>query len=169
MGRACSTFGERRGVGRVFMRKLEGKRPLGRPMRRCKDNMKIDFQEVGWGPWTGLMRLRMWTGDGLLSTSHTFTFHSYPTPSHFIPISHLHISFLSHTFTFHSYLTPSHFIPISHLHISFLSLTCYTFVHDGKFKTLLRSTSVHNCSSMISTCTVILKNACFAPCKSSNM
>ena len=143
MGRACSTFGERRGVGRVFMRKLEGKRPLGRPMRRCKDNMKIDFQEVGWGPWTGLMRLRMWTGDGLLSTSHTFTFHSYPTPSHFIPISHLHISFLS--------------------------LTCYTFVHDGKFKTLLRSTSVHNCSSMISTCTVILKNACFAPCKSSNM
>jgi hypothetical protein len=29
--------------------KAEDKRPLGRPMRRWKDNMKIDIQEVGSG------------------------------------------------------------------------------------------------------------------------
>jgi len=28
---------------------LEGKRPLGRPMRRWEDNVKIDLQEVGYG------------------------------------------------------------------------------------------------------------------------
>jgi len=27
----------------------EGKRPLGRPKRRCEDNIKIDLQEVGCG------------------------------------------------------------------------------------------------------------------------
>ena len=27
----------------------EGKRPLGRRRRRCEDNIKIGFQEVGWG------------------------------------------------------------------------------------------------------------------------
>ena len=29
------------------MGKPEGKRPLGRPMRRWEDNIKIDLQEVG--------------------------------------------------------------------------------------------------------------------------
>ena len=29
--------------------KPEGKRPLGRPRRRCKDNVKMDLQEVGCG------------------------------------------------------------------------------------------------------------------------
>jgi hypothetical protein len=28
--------------------KPEGKRPLGRSRRRWDDNIKIDFQEVGW-------------------------------------------------------------------------------------------------------------------------
>ena len=28
--------------------KLEGKRPLGRPRYRWKDNMKMDLQEGGW-------------------------------------------------------------------------------------------------------------------------
>jgi len=27
----------------------EGKRPLGRPRRRWKDNIKIDLQELGFG------------------------------------------------------------------------------------------------------------------------
>ena len=27
----------------------EGKRPLGRPMRRWVDNINIELQEVGWG------------------------------------------------------------------------------------------------------------------------
>ena len=31
------------------MGKPEGKRPLGRPRRRCEDNIKMDFQEVGCG------------------------------------------------------------------------------------------------------------------------
>jgi hypothetical protein len=27
----------------------EGKRPLGRPICRLEDNIKMDLQEVGWG------------------------------------------------------------------------------------------------------------------------
>jgi hypothetical protein len=34
-------------VHRVLVGKPEGKRPLGRPRRRCEDNIKKDFQEVG--------------------------------------------------------------------------------------------------------------------------
>ena len=41
--------GERRGTYRVSVRKHEGKRPLGRPSRIREDNIKLDFQEVGWG------------------------------------------------------------------------------------------------------------------------
>jgi hypothetical protein len=26
----------------------EGKRPLGRPRRRCVDNIKMDLREIGW-------------------------------------------------------------------------------------------------------------------------
>jgi hypothetical protein len=32
-----------------LVRKPEGKRPLGRPRRRWKDNIKMDVQEVGGG------------------------------------------------------------------------------------------------------------------------
>ena len=42
-------MGERRGVYRVLVRTLDGKRPLGRPRRRCEDNIKIDLQEMGCG------------------------------------------------------------------------------------------------------------------------
>jgi len=42
-------MGERRGVYRVLVEKPEGKRPLGRPRRRRKDNIKMDLQEVGCG------------------------------------------------------------------------------------------------------------------------
>jgi hypothetical protein len=35
-------------VEEVLMGKPEGKRPLGRRMRRLEDNIKMDFQEVGW-------------------------------------------------------------------------------------------------------------------------
>jgi len=38
--------GERRDVCRVFLRKPEGKRPLGRPRRRREDNIKTDLKEV---------------------------------------------------------------------------------------------------------------------------
>jgi hypothetical protein len=42
-------MGERRGVYRALVEKIEGKRPLGRPRRRWEDNIKRDLQEVGWG------------------------------------------------------------------------------------------------------------------------
>jgi hypothetical protein len=31
------------------MGKPEGKKPLGRPLRRWEDNIEMDLQEVGWG------------------------------------------------------------------------------------------------------------------------
>jgi hypothetical protein len=40
-------MGERRGVYRDLVGKPEGKRPLGRPTRRWKDNIKMNLQDVG--------------------------------------------------------------------------------------------------------------------------
>ena len=40
-------MGEGRGVYRVLVGKPEGRRPVGRPMRRWKDNIKMDLHEVG--------------------------------------------------------------------------------------------------------------------------
>ena len=49
-------MGEGRGVHRVLMGKLEGKRPLGGPRRRWEDNIKMDLHEVigGCGDWMEL-------------------------------------------------------------------------------------------------------------------
>jgi hypothetical protein len=49
---AC--MGERRGVYRVSVGRPEGKRPLGRPRRRCEDNIEMDLQEVGCGAMDGI-------------------------------------------------------------------------------------------------------------------
>jgi hypothetical protein len=40
-------MGKRRGAYRVLVGKPEGKRPLGRPMRRCEEenNIKMDRQD----------------------------------------------------------------------------------------------------------------------------
>jgi hypothetical protein len=51
---------------RVLVGKPEGRRPLGRPRRRCENNVKMEFREMGRGTWTGLIWLRIWTGGGLL-------------------------------------------------------------------------------------------------------
>jgi hypothetical protein len=60
-------MGEGRGVYRILVGRPEGRRPLGRSMRRGEDNIKMDLQEVGWGgAWTGLIWLRIGTGGGLL-------------------------------------------------------------------------------------------------------
>ena len=40
---------EGRGVHKVLVGKVEGKRPLGRPRRRWEDNIKMYFQKVGRG------------------------------------------------------------------------------------------------------------------------
>jgi hypothetical protein len=42
-------MGEGRGVDRVLVGEPEGKRPLWRPRRRWEDNIKMEFQEVGYG------------------------------------------------------------------------------------------------------------------------
>ena len=49
MGWECGTYWERRSLYTVLMGKPEGKKPLGRSRRRCKDNIKMDLQEVGCG------------------------------------------------------------------------------------------------------------------------
>jgi hypothetical protein len=57
---------ENRDLYRILMRKPEGQRPLGRPRHRWEDNIKIDFQELEWTTWTGLIWLRIGTGGGRL-------------------------------------------------------------------------------------------------------
>jgi len=37
-------MGEERGLYRVLVGKQEGKRPMGRPRRRCVDNIRTDLQ-----------------------------------------------------------------------------------------------------------------------------
>jgi hypothetical protein len=59
-------MGKERGVDGVMVGKPEGKRPLGRPRRTRKDNIKMDLQEGGCGGWTGLSWLRIGTDCGLL-------------------------------------------------------------------------------------------------------
>jgi hypothetical protein len=44
----AARMGKRRGVYRDLVEKPEGKRSLGRPRLRWQDNIKVDFQEVGW-------------------------------------------------------------------------------------------------------------------------
>jgi len=44
---AC--MGESRGVYRVLVGKLGGKRSFGRPWRRWEGNIKMEIQEVGYG------------------------------------------------------------------------------------------------------------------------
>jgi hypothetical protein len=66
MGGTCSTYGERRGIYRAVLGKIEGKRPLGRPGLRWEDNSKIYLLEVVWCTWTGLIWLGIGTGAGLL-------------------------------------------------------------------------------------------------------
>jgi hypothetical protein len=60
MGGHVARIGEERGVYRVFVGKPEGKRSLGRPRRRCEDNIMVDLQEVGGGgmDWIGLAQDR---------------------------------------------------------------------------------------------------------------
>jgi hypothetical protein len=34
-----------------FVRETKGKRPIGRPRRREKDNIKMCLKEIGWKAW----------------------------------------------------------------------------------------------------------------------
>ena len=53
-------MGEERVVYRVLVGKPEARRPLGRPRRRCVDNIWMDLQAVGCGfmDWIGLTQDR---------------------------------------------------------------------------------------------------------------
>jgi len=53
-------MGEDTGAYRVLVGKPEGKRPQGRPRRRCVDNIRMGLQEVGCGymVWIGLAQDR---------------------------------------------------------------------------------------------------------------
>jgi hypothetical protein len=53
-------MGEKRTVYRLLVRKLEGKRPLGRPRQMLVDNVKMDLVEIGLVGWTRLV----WLGIG---------------------------------------------------------------------------------------------------------
>jgi hypothetical protein len=37
-----------RNAYKILVGKSEGKRPLGRPRRRWKDNIRMDIKEIGW-------------------------------------------------------------------------------------------------------------------------
>jgi hypothetical protein len=56
VGGHVARMGEKRNVYRLLVGKLEGKRRLGRPRRRCTDNIKMDLLEIGVSvvDWTGL-------------------------------------------------------------------------------------------------------------------
>ena len=64
LGGVCGVNGEGRGVHRVLVGKPERKRPLGRPRRRWKDNIKMYLQEVGWDASSVLIWLRIGKDDG---------------------------------------------------------------------------------------------------------
>jgi hypothetical protein len=51
---------EKRNAYRLLVGKSEGKRPLGRPRRRCVDNIRMELGEVGWDyvDWIGLAKDR---------------------------------------------------------------------------------------------------------------
>jgi hypothetical protein len=49
-------MGDNRNANKLLVGKPEGRRPLGRPIRRWLDNIRMDLVEVGWGDvdWIGL-------------------------------------------------------------------------------------------------------------------
>jgi hypothetical protein len=53
-------IGEGRDLNWVLVGKPEGKRPLRSPRRRWEDNIKMDFQEMGYGrmDWIELAQIR---------------------------------------------------------------------------------------------------------------
>jgi hypothetical protein len=59
-------MGEKRSAYRLLVGKPEGRRPLGRPIRRWLDNIRTHLVEWDGVMWTGLVWLRIRTGGELL-------------------------------------------------------------------------------------------------------
>jgi hypothetical protein len=59
-------MGKRRGVNRVLVRKLESKRPLGKPGVDGKIILRWIFRKWDVGVWTGSSWLRIGRGGGHL-------------------------------------------------------------------------------------------------------
>jgi hypothetical protein len=53
VGKTCSTHGEGRRFYRIFVLRLEGKRPREKPRHRWEDNTKMDLKEIGIDGGTG--------------------------------------------------------------------------------------------------------------------
>ena len=66
MGKACRLYVEKTSAYMFLVRKPKRQRPLGRRNIMLEDNSKMDLQEEEWGAWTGLIWLRIGTGDGML-------------------------------------------------------------------------------------------------------
>ena len=60
MDRTGSTYGAIQKLYKVLAGKPEGKRSLGRPRRRWKENIKMDLRELGCdaGDWIDLAQYR---------------------------------------------------------------------------------------------------------------
>jgi hypothetical protein len=57
---------KKRNTCKLYVRKAEGKEPLGRPRSRWVDNIKMHLEEIDGVVWTGLVWLRIGTGGELL-------------------------------------------------------------------------------------------------------
>jgi hypothetical protein len=64
MGGACSTYGSDEKCMQGFVGKPEKWRPLGRLKYRWEDNIKLDFQEVGWENMNRMIYFSVQTGGG---------------------------------------------------------------------------------------------------------
>jgi hypothetical protein len=72
-------MGAKRDVCRILVGKPEGKRPLGRPIRRWVDNIRMYLSEIGWDGmvWIGLIWLRIETSGGFLVNTLTYLWVPY--------------------------------------------------------------------------------------------
>jgi hypothetical protein len=48
-------MGERRSAQKIMVGRPEGRKPLGRPRPRWKDNIKMWLKDMQWGAWTVLI------------------------------------------------------------------------------------------------------------------
>jgi hypothetical protein len=52
-------MGEERKLYKVLVGQPKGRRPLGRPMRRWEDRIRMDIRDIGWGVWIGFDWIRI--------------------------------------------------------------------------------------------------------------